>query len=386
MAKKYPKIKRHKIHYKKSRKNISILKTILFIVLIAALVFLAYSVAGPIKKLFTGELTSSSDAPPSGSQTVSSVPDTSSVSSEPPVTETAVKAITLPQDILLDSARLSSFLEQAKTDGYTAVMAQLKDEEGLIYYQSAAGAENAVVPNAVNAAELAKKIKDAGLTPIASVHTFKDKTAANKSRDNTFMVKDSTYTWFDKSANEGGKPWLNPYKDAARSYNTALIEELAQAGFEEIVLKSVQFPDVYSMSKAVLPASPSFSEMLSQYVSEAEAAAAKYQAKISVSYSSASYWTAQKVPLGGEAGAVTAKRISPVIRFADYGGSLTIGEAVLENPASDPVAALRMILTEIQVKTSAQKPEIIPILSANEVNDVLLATLEQLGISNYIVE
>ena len=45
-----------------------------------------------------------------------------------------------------------------------------------------------------------------------------------------------------------------------------------------------------------------------------------------------------------------------------------------------------MILTEIQVKTSAQKPEIIPILSANEVNDVLLATLEQLGISNYIVE
>lgn len=386
MAKKYPKIKRHKIHYRKSRKNISILKTVLFIVLIAVLVFLAYSVAGPIKKLLTGEL-SSSDAPVSSSQIDSSATDTvSSTPSEPPVTVTAVKAVTLPQDTLLDSTKLTAFLEKAKTDGYTAVVAQLKDQEGLIYYQSEAGEAKAVIADAINAEELAKKIEDAGLIPFASVHTFKDKTAANKSRDNTFMVKDSTYTWFDKSANEGGKPWLNPYKEAARSYNTAIIEELAKAGFKEIILKSVQFPDVYSMSKAVLPASPSLSETLSQYISEAEAAANKYQAKISVSYPSAGYWNAQKIAFGGEAGAISANRISPVIRFADFGSKLTIGEAALDNPASDPAAALNMILTEIQVKTSSQKPKIIPILSASEANTALLQALEEAGISDYIVE
>lgn len=393
MAKKYPKIKRYKIHYKKPKRNFSVLKTLLFIVLIAALIFLAYSVAGPIKKLLTGELTSSSGASSSSSQitsqaTVSSPSDTtSSVSSAPPVIETTVKAVALPREALLDSTKLAAFIEQAKASGYTAVVAPLKDQDGLIYYQSAVCEAKAMIENAVNAEELAKKIEDAGLIPIASVHTFEDRTATDKKKDNTFLLKGSTNTyWYNKSASQGGKPWLNPYKEAARSYNTAIVEELAKAGFREIILKSVQFPDVYSMSKAALPETPSFSDILNQYISEAKAAANKYQAKISVSYPSVGYWKAQPVAFGGEAGGLDADRISPVIRLADYGNKLTIGESVLDDPVNNADAALKMILNEIRVKTSSKRPEIVPILSASEVNEALIQALTDAGITDYIVE
>ena len=48
------------------------------------------------------------------------------------------------------------------------------------------------------------------------------------------MVKNSTYTWFDRAASDGGKPWLNPYKESARNYNLTIVEDLAKAGFKRL--------------------------------------------------------------------------------------------------------------------------------------------------------
>ena len=94
-------------------------------------------------------------------------------------------------------------MNQAKQNGYTAVLAELKDEEGIVYFRSdavSAACSRAIAQNAVPAEELAKKIKDADMTPIAAVNTFKDKTAPDKTKKNTFMIKNSTSTWWDNSA------------------------------------------------------------------------------------------------------------------------------------------------------------------------------------------
>ena len=109
---KYRKIKRHKIKYTRHRKKNSVLKTVLFIILLGVLVFLAYSVAGPIKKLFTGELTtsdtSSVSSVTSDSPSSDIVSDTSSAV-VPSETET-LKAITMPTDTILDAAKQDAFL------------------------------------------------------------------------------------------------------------------------------------------------------------------------------------------------------------------------------------------------------------------------------------
>lgn len=392
MANKYRKIKRHKIHYKRNRKGKSVLKTVLFILLILALIFLAYSVAGPVKKLLSGELSDNTSSAAGSSQIVSSsAPDTTSsqTSSETKPEENKTISLVMPTDVILDVSKWDAFLSKAKTDGYTAVVAELKDDEGKIYFQSSVTSINgnkAVVQNAVSAEQLAQKIKEAGFTPIASIHTFKDRTAPDKTKNNTFMVKNSTYTWFDDSASEGGKPWLDPYREAARTYNLMVVEDLAKAGFTDIILNSVQLPELNSMGKSDLDTSTPISEILSQFIAEAQSAAQKYQAKVSVSYPSTAYWTAKPITYGGEAGGIKAGRISPVIRLSDYGKKLTFGETVIENPAADPAGAVKAVIDQIKAKTAAQNPEIIPIIPSGQDTQAVIQALQKAGIDRYIVE
>lgn len=54
--------------------------------------------------------------------------------------------------------------------------------------------------------------------------------------------KGQAYLWLDNKASADGKPWLNPYADAAVQYIGDLIDELHTAGFEQVVLENVQFP------------------------------------------------------------------------------------------------------------------------------------------------
>lgn len=389
MAQKYRKIKRQKIHYKGRRNKKGIIKTVLFVILILALVFLAYSVAGPIKQLLSGELSGSSALPSSQDQSSSRVENESDVISSQPQHVTAVNAVVLPLETALDGAGTDAFLDTAVSNGYNAVLVELKDENGVVWFRSdevAAMCKNAVAENALSASELAKKIKDRGMKPIAAVHTFKDKTAPDKAIGNTFMIKNSNSTWWDNSAEKGGKPWLNPYKDNARAYNVKIVEELAKAGFESVVLRSVQFPDVKSMDKADLGGTVSVPEILSQYIAEAQAVAESNGAEVLVSYDSVGYWNAKAVAYGGEAGGIRAERIAPVIRISDYGAALMIGGTTIENPSSDLNAAIKAVVEQIKSKTGLTEDRIVPVIAQGQDAAAIKTALEAAGIQNYITE
>ncbi len=387
---KYRKIKRYKMNYSRRRKKNSVVKTVLFIVLLGVLVFLAYSVAEPIKKLFTGELTTSEPSSISSAASDVSSALTSDASSEGTSSEVEhFAAVTMPIQTALDAVKQEAFLSDAKAKGYQAVSVLLKDDTGVLYFRSSVAAtygDKVIAENAIDAAALAQKIRDAGMIPIATVHTFKDKTAPDKTKDNTFMVKNSTYTWFDRAASEGGKPWLNPYKEAAQNYNLTIVEDLAKAGFREIILKSVHFPEINSMNKAELDSSVTISEILSRYVASAQAVAEKYQAEVAVSYDAVGYWTEKKVTYGGEAGGIKASVIAPVIRMSDYGNKLTFGETVIDAPQQNTAVAVKAIIAELQSKTAEQKPNIIPIIASGQNTEEIVKALTEAGISDYIVE
>ena len=111
------KIKRQKLKYGRRNKRKGILKTVLFILLILALVFLAYSVAGPIKKLINGELNASSAQNSSSSGISSSIGSSSEqTSSEMSVQENSTRTITMPREIILDSSKWEAFFEPGKAE------------------------------------------------------------------------------------------------------------------------------------------------------------------------------------------------------------------------------------------------------------------------------
>ena len=98
-----------------------------------------------------------------------------------------------------------------------------------------------------NLPEIIAKLKSENILPIANIHAFKDKTAT-KNKDAKILLEGSNgWDWWD-SAN--GKPWLNPYKDAAQEYIISLSCELIDLGFENIMVSSLMFPDVRGFAKA----------------------------------------------------------------------------------------------------------------------------------------
>ena len=261
------KIKRTK-HLYRDRKKGKIFKTILFILIIGGLVAAGYFAAPKLMEMLnSGSSTEeSSQAPESSlseesepsipaeesstgslpSEPESSVPE----SSEPESSESAqnqMKAYSPAGLSTLDLQAVAEEARKAKEAGYQAMVLTLKGEDGQLLYASdleQAAAWGTIVEAAPSAAEIANVIRENGLVPIASIHAFKDPLAASMLRDNAYQVTDSPGdTWFDNVPSAGGKKWLNPYRTAAREYIVGIAEELVQAGFEQILAESVQFPD-----------------------------------------------------------------------------------------------------------------------------------------------
>ena len=132
--------------------------------------------------------------------------------------------------------------------GYAVV--PCKDSQGYVYYQSSvATAQSSVSATTFDAAAV-QALKDAGITPIASICAFRDPLAPYVDRSMAVRYQDTDYFWLDAAADAGGKPWLNPYSDGSVAYITALIDEVRAMGFEQVWLTGVQFPTTAGRDKA----------------------------------------------------------------------------------------------------------------------------------------
>ena len=162
------------------------------IIILAALVFVGYSVGKPIYKYFSersgkdsAEETVPWTPPVMPDDTYSTAGETEDVPEESTyVSEDSVEnskldfsAYQLPETALVSDAELRNALESAKGSGYTAVVVTMKAEGGKIYYktssQMALSADGAVA-GGMYAGQISSMIKNAGFTPIAKINLLED--------------------------------------------------------------------------------------------------------------------------------------------------------------------------------------------------------------------
>lgn len=265
--------------------------SVLFVLAVLVLVFLGYSISGPLTNLLSGKKTprpsdTSSKAPVS-SQMTSSDKDIA-LESELSSSISDYKAAFLPLSTASDSTKFSEFIESIKAQGYNAAVLELKNEDGTIFYNTKntmAADVKAVSETAItNLPEIITKLRGENIVPIANIHAFKDKTAT-KNRDAKILYEGKeNWSWFD-SAN--GKPWLNPYKSAAQDYIISLSCELAELGFEDIMVSSLMFPDVRNFKFAdfgELEKTVSHAEILKQFADKLKAQINEKNAKLLLCY------------------------------------------------------------------------------------------------------
>jgi hypothetical protein len=139
--------------------------------------------------------------------------------------------------------RLAEFIELARTTELNSLMIDLKDESGLVWYdtRNALAAEVGANFAAYDLAEVVSRAHDEGLYVIGRLVVFNDPVAA--------LRKPSMAVWdADANApyNSRGQYFLDPTDPDARKYGLDLAVEACAMGVDEIQFDYVRFPDVRS--------------------------------------------------------------------------------------------------------------------------------------------
>ncbi|MGN0665930.1 MAG: putative glycoside hydrolase [Huintestinicola sp.] len=288
------KIFRPKRHYKIKRRSDNAIKIVTGVICVGILVFVGYSVAGPVSD-YLAERANHIESEPwtPGSEDDPPVSDVSGDSSQisddsqptetaPAASESAVTqdAVTQPSsepvqtvtqetvqtevtlrnggaaasvsiEDMADAETLSAALESIKNDGCTAVILPMKAEGGFFYYSTEIPLVSTVTDGEypVRSRLSAKQISDLcvkyGLRPVALVSVLYDNNRYGDYRDGSYRSQDDS-TWLDTSPEKGGKPWLSPFDDVAIDFCCDIVRELGEAGFAEIICDDFIFPEFRS--------------------------------------------------------------------------------------------------------------------------------------------
>lgn len=385
--KKQVKIKRYGSIYnqKQRRRAAAFKKTAATVVLLVVLSAAGWVLYPPVVKLISevGERISAGVETPPGEASGSSE---ASAPAEAPETEpqpepaAALRGIYVPPAVLDDPVAFRTLMESAKQNGINAVMIDAKNAEGEVLYQSGvpmAVSGGAVVSGAYDAAAMAKRISAEGFLPIARVHAFRDPIAPRYSRDAAVGYFDTDWSWLDNSVELGGKPWLNPYSAEARGYITALAKELAESGFERIVVDSVQFPSGVGLDKAGYGETGGISkaDCLRSFLKELETGVKSSGAVVSVYFSGPNVLSENESLYGGRPLELVPGSAAVGMMPSSFPKESVFGTVTIADPEADFAATVRAAAAAVRDELSSGT-ELVALLQANDAAGGALSAVE----------
>lgn len=230
----------------------SFLTIIFTLIIVVVLVFLGYSIAEPVSN-FLKQLNEESDSEPwspeqAEKEEQQSETSETKVTTKPAEKETEtdkLKVFTVDKNDLNNANNLYTAVLTAKANGYNAIAVQLKVEGGELYYKSTTelAATGGLSKTELTAQQIAQIIKQNNMKAIARVNIMRDSLACYADKTAGYIINDSTQSaWYDNSPSNGGKPWLSPFSDTAKTYLTGIANELSDTDFDKIVCEDLIFP------------------------------------------------------------------------------------------------------------------------------------------------
>lgn len=305
-----------------------------------------------------------------------------------------IKAIYLPVKALRDLSRWDATLSAAQKAGYNAVLFDLKDATGKVWYTSAtewAKEARSVDEDALTVEQLQAAVatlkETYQLTAIPRLFAFRDHTAPRYLETARVSVKGSpSSVWYDNDPSAGGRRWLNPYAPDATAYITALATELRNFGFPLLMLDGVQFPGQESQAYYGNEEQTALSrdEVLKGFVQKMNEAVGETGWLLSAT-ALASVGEKTNV-YGGNPVTYGAPAVSPWVIPGDMGSRLTVGGDKVSKPGDHPYEAASLLFSQLKARLGLmeQPPVIVPWLQAEgyskaEVAKEVQALTEQFG-------
>ena len=137
-------------------------------------------------------------------------------------------------------AGVDTVLAQAKAlPTGTPVMLDVKNAKGAVFYSSKVCDNHSTSVDVAAMDQMIKTLDKRGIYLIARLPAFRDYYFGLNQTSNGLFVSSGAYLWADGDYCY----WLDPTKDGTISYLTALVTELKNLGFDEVLFDEFRFPD-----------------------------------------------------------------------------------------------------------------------------------------------
>ena len=164
------------------------------------------------------------------------------------------------KETILDEDKYIKTLDKLKENGARGIIFDIKDingklpfkpshEEHKLFGLIAESKIDLFYANAVaygyGELDLGKTIKlakDRGLECYAREFAFRDSVVPYQVNQCAVMFQNTGLIWLDAQAEQGGKPWLNPYSKMAEDYVLAVGERALSLGADGLILEDACFP------------------------------------------------------------------------------------------------------------------------------------------------
>jgi hypothetical protein len=170
------------------------------------------------------------------------------------------RAVYVPPDVVRSPTRFEEVLAAVDRTELNAVVIDVKETEGVLYYETdlpAAAEVGAVSDDPLyDVDELLRMLRERGIYTIARLVVMKDNTLVEARPE--LAVQDSTtgQPWRDNL----GDAWLDPAAPGVAEYVAAVAADVAQQGFDEVQLDYVRFYSDGPLAQAD-PGLPNFQPM-----------------------------------------------------------------------------------------------------------------------------
>lgn len=170
------------------------------------------------------------------------------------------RALYAPGGVFEGTGRLDQMLTLLEESEANAVVIDVKEAGGYLYYQTDLGpavTADAVLDNPIFVLEeLLPALKERGIYTIARMVAMKDNTLAGAHPDLAVQNSSTGEPWTDW----GGNVWLDPSSPGVAEYLAAIAGDLAARGFDEVQLDYIRFfsDGPYDQAVTRLPNTQSF--------------------------------------------------------------------------------------------------------------------------------
>ncbi len=260
-----------------------------------------------------------------------------------------------------------------KNAGYTAVMVELKYDNGKLSYRSEVKEADAYGANpsvaALTLPDIVKVLHNEGLYITARVCAMRDDLAAKGNADAALM-NTAGFRYSD-----GTSRWISVYSDEGKAYIKALLTEMCDAGVDEIMLREYALPSNAATTAPAKDPDVSETDAVMTFVTEIRYLLGSKALNLEIDLETIVSGADAERGIDCERLSVYSDSITADITVSNLRDGMTIGGKTIEDVDRDPAKTVEIVLSALDVSALNIRPLLE--LTGNDATDAAQIAIAQ---------